>query len=134
MTVTERRNGPGAGGSGETNGANEMDRLFREADFAAENPGLKTGRLWQTFREKAEKKRELKTETGALSQEILAKAARCNTAGELMALAKSYGINITRGEAEAYLAELDDCELDADLLKNVAGGGDSYKKDPGGDK
>jgi hypothetical protein len=130
MTDVVKRNGPGAG---KMTGADAMDRLFREADFAAENPGLDTGLLWQTFWEKI-KKRESAIENGALSREILAKAMRCNTAGELLALAKSYGKNITRGEAEAYLAELDDCELDGDLLRNVAGGGDSYKKGSGGEK
>ena len=130
MTDVEKRNGPGAG---ETNGAEEMDRLFRETDFAAENPGLRTEQLWQKFLEKAGKRRESIIENGALSQEILEKKAQCNTAGELMALAKSYGKDITVEEAEAYLAELEDCELDADLLKNVAGGGDSYKNCSGKD-
>ena len=32
------------------------------------------------------------------------------------------GLDITREEAEAYLAEMDDMELDSDQLKNVAGG------------
>ena len=35
-------------------------------------------------------------------------------------------VEITKEEAEAYLAELDDFELDADRLKTVAGG--SYDK------
>jgi predicted DNA-binding protein len=46
----------------------------------------------------------------------------CETAEELMALAKSEGIELTKEEAEAYLAEMDDMELDSDALKNVAGG------------
>ena len=40
-----------------------------------------------------------------------------------MALAKSEGIELTKEEAEAYLAELEDFELDEGMLKNVAGGG-----------
>ena len=48
---------------------------------------------------------------------------QCKTADELMALAKSEGVELTETEAEAYLAELTDVELDADTLKNVAGGG-----------
>ena len=40
-----------------------------------------------------------------------------------MALAKSEGIELTKEEAEAYMAELEDYELDEDTLKNVAGGG-----------
>ena len=39
---------------------------------------------------------------------------------------KTDGCDITKEEAEAYLAELDDFELDADRLKAVAGG--SYDK------
>ena len=39
-----------------------------------------------------------------------------------MALAKAEGIEITKDEAEAYLAELADLELDEKMLKGVAGG------------
>ena len=35
-------------------------------------------------------------------------------------------MELTKEEAEAYLAELDDFELDEAMLKNVAGGGDSF--------
>ena len=41
-----------------------------------------------------------------------------------VALAKAEGIEITKKEAETYLAELEDLELDEGMLKNVAGGGD----------
>ena len=57
-----------------------------------------------------------------LTKEQIAKAMACETAEELMALAKSEGIELTKEEAEAYLAEMDDMELDSDALKNVAGG------------
>ena len=57
-----------------------------------------------------------------LTKEQIAKAMACETAEELMALAKSGGIELTKEEAEAYLAEMDDMELDSDALKNVAGG------------
>ena len=33
------------------------------------------------------------------------------------------GIELTKEEAESYLAELEDFELDGDMLKRVAGGG-----------
>jgi len=46
----------------------------------------------------------------------------CETVEELIALAKSDGIELTKEEAEAYLAELEDFELDGDMLKQVAGG------------
>ena len=57
-----------------------------------------------------------------LTKEMIAKAMQCKTAEELMALAKSEGAEITKAEAEAYLAELADIELDEKALKNVAGG------------
>ena len=57
-----------------------------------------------------------------LTKEMIAKAMQCETADELIALAKTGGIELTKEEAEAYLAELDDFELDDAMLRNVAGG------------
>ena len=57
-----------------------------------------------------------------ITKEMLVKAMKCETAEELMTLAKSEGFEITKDEAEAYLAELADVELDDKALKNVAGG------------
>ena len=57
-----------------------------------------------------------------ITKEMLAKAMQCETADEFIALAKSKGIELTKEEAEAYLAELDDYELDGEDLKQVAGG------------
>ena len=57
-----------------------------------------------------------------LSEEVIAKAMQCETAAELVELAKSEGIELTKDEAEAYLAEMDDIELDRQQLKGVAGG------------
>ena len=57
-----------------------------------------------------------------LTKEKVAKLMSCETAEELMALAKAEGIELTKEEAEAYLVELSDVELDSDALKNVAGG------------
>ena len=48
---------------------------------------------------------------------------------ELIELAKSEGIELTKEEAEAYMAEMEDVELDSDTLKQVAGGGMSYCSD-----
>ena len=48
-----------------------------------------------------------------LTKEMIAKAMQCETAEDLVALAKS---------EEAYLAEMDDIELDDAMLKNMAGG------------
>ena len=58
-----------------------------------------------------------------ITNEMLEKALQCKTADELIALAKSGGYEITKEEAEAYMAELADVELDGKELKNVAGGG-----------
>ena len=57
-----------------------------------------------------------------ISGEVLAKAMACQTAEELLALAKAEGIELTRDEAEAYLAEMADFELDEATLKQAAGG------------
>ena len=64
---------------------------------------------------------------GELTKEQIAKAMSCETAEELMELAKAEGIELTKEEAEAYLAEMSDVELDEDALKKVAGGGGCYK-------
>ena len=58
-----------------------------------------------------------------ITKEMIAKAMKCKDADELRALAKAGGFDITRDEAEAYMAELSDFELDGEELKNVAGGG-----------
>ena len=60
-----------------------------------------------------------------LTKEQLAKAQKCKTAEELVALAKSEGYDITKEEAEAYLTELENCELDRKDLDKVAGGAGS---------
>ena len=57
------------------------------------------------------------------TKDLLAKAVQCRNAAELLALAKTRGMEMTREEAEAYMAELADFELDADTLQNVTGGG-----------
>ena len=57
-----------------------------------------------------------------LTKEQIQKAMACETAEELMALAKTEGMELTKEEAEAYMAEFDDMELDSENLKNVAGG------------
>ncbi|MBQ3319769.1 MAG: Nif11-like leader peptide family RiPP precursor [Spirochaetia bacterium] len=57
-----------------------------------------------------------------ITKEMLEKALECKTADELVALAKAEGFTLTKEEAEAYLAELEDMELDDAALDNVAGG------------
>ena len=61
-----------------------------------------------------------------LTKEQIQKAFACETAEELMALAKSYGKEITKEEAEAYMAEMEDIELDEKTLAKVAGGMDYW--------
>ena len=58
-----------------------------------------------------------------LTKAQVAKAMQCKTADELMALAKGAGVDITQAEAEAYMAELADVELDEAQLQKAAGGG-----------
>ena len=57
-----------------------------------------------------------------LTKEMIEKAMQCETADELIALAKTGGYELTKDEAEAYMAEMEDVELDSDALKQVAGG------------
>lgn len=54
--------------------------------------------------------------------EMIEKAKKCETADELIALAKAAGTEITKEEANAYLIELDNFELDDKVLDKVAGG------------
>ena len=57
-----------------------------------------------------------------LTKEQIEKAMSCKTADELMAAAKAEGIDLTKEEAEAYMAELADFELDEAALQKAAGG------------
>ena len=57
-----------------------------------------------------------------LTKEQIEKAIKCKTAEELMAAAKDMGYKLTKDEAEAYLTELSDFELDSEALTKVAGG------------
>ena len=58
-----------------------------------------------------------------ITKEMVGKAMQCETAEELMALAKANGFDLSKEEAEAYMAELADVELDEEQLKKAAGGG-----------
>ena len=62
-----------------------------------------------------------------ITKEMIAKAMQCKNADELIALAKTGGFELTREEAEAFMAELSDVELDANTLKHVAGGSLCYR-------
>ena len=58
----------------------------------------------------------------AISREMIETALTCETPTELVKLAKERGYEMTEAEAEAYLSELADFQLDSDQLKKVAGG------------
>jgi len=57
-----------------------------------------------------------------LTEEQVRKAMACDTPEELVALAKAEGVELTKDEAEAYLSEMADVDLDSAQLKQVAGG------------
>ena len=57
-----------------------------------------------------------------ITNDMLEKAAKCKTADELIALAKKMGVVITKEQAEAYMTELQDYELDDATLERIAGG------------
>ena len=57
-----------------------------------------------------------------LTREQIENAMACETVEELMALAKAEGVELTKEEAEAYMAEMADVELEEEQLKEVAGG------------
>ncbi len=67
-----------------------------------------------------------KIEKSELTSEMIAAAMQCKTADELIALAKAGGYEITKAEAEAYLAELADYDLDGEKLQAIAGGTGPY--------
>jgi predicted ribosomally synthesized peptide with nif11-like leader len=57
-----------------------------------------------------------------IPREVVEKAMQCDTPEELVALAKEHGFEITTKQAEAYLVELEDFDLDSEQMKKVAGG------------
>ena len=65
-----------------------------------------------------------KLDINSFSKEQIAMAAKCKTPEELIELAKKAGIEITKEQAEAYMDELQNVELDEKTLNAVAGGND----------
>ena len=65
-----------------------------------------------------------------LSAEQIRKAMACDTPEELMKLAKDEGVSLTKEEAEAYLSEMADIDLDSAQLKQVAGGAAIWRHRP----
>lgn len=57
-----------------------------------------------------------------ITNDMIKRAKECKTADDLIALAKSEGFEITKEEAESFLAELENIELDSKELDKIAGG------------
>ena len=99
----------------ETPGAPAEERqLFRFGEFE-----LDLGS--RTLRKNGEKI-ALTTGEFAVLKAFARNARQSLSRDKLMALAKAEGIELTKEEAEAYMAEMADVELDSDALKQVAGG------------
>ena len=65
-----------------------------------------------------------KLDLNSFTKEQIAMASKCKTPEELIELAKKAGIEITKEQAEAYMDELQNVELDEKTLNAVAGGND----------
>ncbi len=63
-----------------------------------------------------------KINKNGLTKEMIEKAMQCKTADKLLELAEAEGYEMTREEAEAYIAELADFELEEEVLERAAGG------------
>ena len=64
-----------------------------------------------------------------ITKELIQKAMACETPEEFIELAKAEGFTVTKEEAEAFLAQTQDVELDSVDLQAAAGG---CNKDCGG--
>ena len=103
----------------------EMDALFRRVDFAADDPAL-ADRLWSKIQARLAKKGDFvmaRIERNKITKKMIETALKCKNADELVAAAKAEGYELAVDEAEAYLAELSDFELDDEALSKAAGGG-----------
>ena len=58
-----------------------------------------------------------------LTREQIQKVMACETAEKLMAVAKAEGFELTEKEAEAYMDEFINADLDDEALAKVSGGG-----------
>ena len=63
-----------------------------------------------------------KLDLNSFTKEQIAMASKCKTPEELIELAKKGNIELTKEQAEAYLAELENYEMDETSLEKVAGG------------
>ena len=67
-----------------------------------------------------------KIDINELTKEQIQKAMACESVEDLMELAKAEGVELTKEEAEAHMAEMEDIELDEETLAKVAGGMDYW--------
>ena len=58
-----------------------------------------------------------------ITKELIQKAMACETPEQLIELAKAEGLTVTKEEAEAFIAQTQDVELDSVDLQAAAGGG-----------
>ena len=67
---------------------------------------------------------EKKIDSKLMTKEMLTKAMACETPEALMALAKENGTELTEEQAEAFLTELENCDMDLsdEKMQNAAGG------------
>ena len=65
---------------------------------------------------------ENKINPNEISKELLAKAQACETPEALLALAKENGYDLTKEQAEAFLAEGGTVDLSDEDMAKVAGG------------
>ncbi len=64
----------------------------------------------------------MKIDNREIPKEILAKAIACETPEELVKLAKEAGLELSEEQAKAFMAELDEVDLDSEQMRKVAGG------------
>ena len=64
-----------------------------------------------------------KLDRNQVTPQMIQKAMECKNADELIALARENDIELTQEEAEAYLAELEDIELDEKSLSEMSAAG-----------
>ncbi len=64
----------------------------------------------------------MKIDNMEIPKELLAKAGTCKTPEDLVKLAKETGLELTIEQAKTFLAEMDELDLTAEQLQQVAGG------------
>ena len=57
-----------------------------------------------------------------ISKELFARALECKNVDELLAFCKKENIQLSKEDAEKFLAQVNDQELELNAVSNVAGG------------